>query len=181
MYMSPEQLRGESLDRRTDIFSLGLVLYEMATGRRAFDGPTTSVIAASILHKEPVPPRAQRPELRPVLESILLKALEKDRDLRYQSAADLRADLKRAQREQLGAAKLVGTDSAAATIPGETVEHPARRTGRALLPPRCSSLWRSHSSCWPASLSWSGRRETRETKAYQGWEARLSPTCRFSR
>ena len=85
--------------RRADIFSFGLVLYEMATGRRAFDGSTTAIIAAAILNQPPPAPRAVRPELHPQLERILLKAVEKERDLRYQSAADLRADLKRLRRE----------------------------------------------------------------------------------
>ena len=98
MYMAPEQLRGEELDGRTDIFSLGLVLYEMATGRRAFDGPTTAVVAAAILAHEPSAPHEIRPDLHPQLEQIILKALEKDRDLRYQSAAELRTDLKRLRR-----------------------------------------------------------------------------------
>lgn len=98
MYMAPEQLRGEELDGRTDIFSLGLVLYEMATGRRAFDGATTAVVAAAILAYEPGPPHEIRPDLHPQLEQIILKALEKDRDLRYQSAAELRTDLKRLRR-----------------------------------------------------------------------------------
>jgi eukaryotic-like serine/threonine-protein kinase len=98
MYMAPEQLRGEELDRRTDIFSLGLVLYEMATGRRAFAGATTAVVAAAILAHEPSALHVIRPDLHPQLEQIILKALEKDRDLRYQSAAELRTDLKRLRR-----------------------------------------------------------------------------------
>jgi tRNA A-37 threonylcarbamoyl transferase component Bud32/tetratricopeptide (TPR) repeat protein len=97
-YMSPEQLRGEELDARTDIFSLGLVLYEVATGRPAFDGATGLMIAAAILHDSPLAPRAVRHELPERLEAIIVKALEKERRLRYQSAADLRADLERAKR-----------------------------------------------------------------------------------
>jgi tetratricopeptide (TPR) repeat protein/predicted Ser/Thr protein kinase len=98
-YMSPEQLRGEELDARTDIFSLGLVLYELATGRHAFAGATSAMIVAAILHESPPPPRALRPDLPESLEAILLKTLEKDRRLRYQSAADLRVDLERARRD----------------------------------------------------------------------------------
>ena len=98
MYMAPEQLRGDELDGRTDIFSLGLVLYEMATGQRAFDGATTAVVAAAILAHEPSAPHEIRPDLHPQLEQIILKALEKDRGLRYQSAAELRTDLKRLRR-----------------------------------------------------------------------------------
>ena len=94
-YMSPEQLRGEELDGRTDLFSLGLVLYEMATGRAAFAGATSAVISAAILHTTPLKPRAIRPELPAGLESVILKAIEKDRHLRYQHASDIRVDLQR--------------------------------------------------------------------------------------
>ena len=98
-YMSPEQLRGEALDARTDLFSLGLVLYEMATGRPAFAGPTTAVISAAILHDDPIAPRQVRPELPARLEDVILKALEKDREIRCQTASELRADLRRLKRE----------------------------------------------------------------------------------
>jgi eukaryotic-like serine/threonine-protein kinase len=98
-YMSPEQLRGDDLDARTDLFSLGLVLYEMATGRPAFNGPTAAVIAAAILHAEPARPGALSAHLPQGVETIILKALEKDRRLRYQHASDVRADLQRVQRD----------------------------------------------------------------------------------
>ena len=98
-YMSPEQLRGETLDARSDLFSLGLVLYEMATGKRAFHGKTTAEVSAAILHVQPARPLSVRPELPEKLDEIILKALERDRDLRYQSAVDLRADLKRLKRQ----------------------------------------------------------------------------------
>ena len=97
--MSPEQLRGGVVDARTDLFSLGLVLYEMATGQRAFGGKTGAEVSAAILHEKPARPKSLRPEIPDKLEDIILKALEKDRDLRYQSAADLRGDLKRMKRE----------------------------------------------------------------------------------
>jgi eukaryotic-like serine/threonine-protein kinase len=98
-YMSPEQLRGEPLDARSDLFSLGLVLYEAATGRPAFTGATSAVISAGILHTAPIPPRQFRSDLPARLEDVLLKALEKDRDVRYQTASDLQADLRRARRD----------------------------------------------------------------------------------
>jgi len=98
-YMSPEQLRGEELDGRSDLFSLGLVLYEMATGRPAFAGRTTAVISAAILGQSPTPPGRLCPDLSPELEHVILKTLEKDRDIRCQTAAELRADLKRAKRD----------------------------------------------------------------------------------
>ncbi len=97
-YMSPEQLKGEPVDARADVFSLGLVLYEMATGRRAFAGETSAAAAASVLKDTPASPRALRPDLPDALEGVILKTLEKDPDLRCQSAAELRADLKRIQR-----------------------------------------------------------------------------------
>ena len=99
VYMSPEQLRGEPLDGRTDLFSLGLVLYEMATGRRAFTGSTSAVVSAAILGQEPAAPRVLRGDLPVRLEETILKLLEKDRLVRCQSAAELRADLLRVRRQ----------------------------------------------------------------------------------
>jgi tetratricopeptide (TPR) repeat protein len=98
-YMSPEQVRGEELDTRTDLFSFGLVLYEMVTGRPAFSGNTSGVIFEAILNRAPVPATQLNPEVPPKLEEIISKALEKDRKLRYQNAADIRADLQRLKRD----------------------------------------------------------------------------------
>lgn len=111
-YMSPEQVRGLELDERTDLFSLGLVLYEMSTGQRAFSGNTSGVIFDAILNRVPIPPARLNPGIPLQLEQIISKALEKDRELRYRSASDIRADLQRLKRD---------TDSAKA-LPYSTVE-----------------------------------------------------------
>ncbi|HEY6293442.1 MAG TPA: protein kinase [Terriglobia bacterium] len=98
-YMSPEQARGEELDARTDLFSFGAVLYEMATGRQAFYGTATAVVYEAILNRAPAPVAGVSPHLPSELDRVINRLLEKDRDLRYQSAADLRSELKRLKRD----------------------------------------------------------------------------------
>jgi len=117
-YMSPEQVRGDELDARSDLFSFGAVLYEMATGRQAFTGSTSGVIFEAILNRTPTPPTRVNPELPPEFEIILGKTLEKDRELRCQTAAELRADLKRFKRETDSSRSAVGSGfSTAVKVP----------------------------------------------------------------
>ncbi|HZJ34072.1 MAG TPA: serine/threonine-protein kinase, partial [Vicinamibacterales bacterium] len=105
-YMSPEQARGETLDARTDLFSFGLVLYEMATGRRAFGGNTTAVVFDAILNRSPQPVTEVNTSMPAEFDRIVGKAVEKDRDLRYQSALDLRTDLQRLKRDAESSARV---------------------------------------------------------------------------
>jgi len=122
LYMSPEQVRGEELDARTDLFSFGIVLYEMITGVRPFQGKTSGVIAEAILNRTPVVPRRLNPNVPEKLEEVIERALEKDPKLRYQHAADLRAELERLKRD---------TESGRAASPAAAVvEEPPKKSTR---------------------------------------------------
>jgi eukaryotic-like serine/threonine-protein kinase len=125
-YMSPEQARAEELDARTDLFSFGAVLYEMATGRQAFSGNTSMVISEAILNRTPTPPVHINPEVPADLERIIGKALEKDREVRYQVASEMRADLRRLRRD---------TDSGRAAVAPQFISVPAK------LKPRYKWSW----------------------------------------
>jgi serine/threonine protein kinase/tetratricopeptide (TPR) repeat protein len=143
-YMSPEQVRARPLDGRTDLFSFGIVLYEMATGRLPFQGASSGLITEAILHRDPVAPIHVNPDIPVALQEVIHRALEKDRDLRYQHASDLRAELQRLKRDTESGRRVALEDTESALTPStrrlsSDTKHRAR-VSAALRPQRVSKI-----------------------------------------
>ena len=139
-YMSPEQVKAKTLDARTDLFSFGAVLYEMATGRLPFEGASSGEICGAILHQQPAAISSVHPDFPAGLELIAGKALDKDRELRYQHASDMRADLQRLKRDiETGRAQVASSGAVAVAADEQRVELRSTRRTRASAPPRAFS------------------------------------------
>ncbi|MGA9484755.1 MAG: protein kinase, partial [Candidatus Acidiferrales bacterium] len=151
-YMSPEQARGKELDGRTDIFSFGLVLYEMATGKQTFSGSSSAEIFDAILNRTPVAPVRLNPALPPKLEDVITRALEKDPNLRYQHASDIRSDLQRLRRDTESGRSAVASGMAEPATPDQTYLHaaasPESKSGAVSAAPV-----KTHRAKWPVVIA----------------------------
>jgi serine/threonine protein kinase len=182
-YMSPEQARGQDLDARTDLFSFGAVLYEMATGRMAFPGNSAALIHDAILHRAPTPPSHLNTELPPRLDEIIGKALEKDRKLRYQSASEIRTDLQRLSRDvDLSELRLADTSATVrAPQPGADRKRMAVMTTIVFVAIAVAgiALWRIYSPPLPAGRVLTQRSITANPPENPVYAAAISPDGKY--
>jgi Tol biopolymer transport system component len=152
LYMSPEQLRGRGVDARTDLYAAGAVLYEMATGQRLFSKPSTAELTEAILNDEPRPPRELKEQISPGLEAVILKALDKDPELRHQTAKDLLVDLERLQQRTRSSGRVAAqTSGSGPTVPratGALGTSPGEREGGDDVSPAKGSWARAHLIPW---------------------------------
>ena len=180
-YMSPEQARAKELDSRTDLFSFGAVLYEMATGQRAFKGESDATIYDAILNRDPDPPTTLNREVPPKLEEIIHKALEKDRELRYHHASELRTDLQRLKRDSDSGRAPAAISASGTRTPSSRNWKMLAAVGIALVVLAVAAAWilRPRSSAAPAPTPISEKQVTHFALDEAGRVAELSPNGRY--
>jgi len=181
-YMSPEQARGEKLDARTDLFSFGALFYEMVTGRMAFPGNTAAIVHDAVLNRAPVPVLRLNPGLPPKFEEIVVKALEKDRKLRYQNASDVRADLQRLSRDmELTELRLADTSAPSrAGVTGVRAKPVAVIAAIAIFAIVAGfALWRLYGPAYPAQRTLVQRSITANPPENPVYAAAISPDGKY--